>query len=219
MLQSFKTKDDSREPLLLSRVTKRYGRGSSVFPELSFRAESGSATGLVGPNGSGKTTLLRLLSVVSYPSSGRIEYRGMNIHDNPYKYLKYVGVVQDTGDLPQYLNAVELLAWILRSRNRFESSAPDRIAQLLDRLGLDERRENVIGTYSSGMLKKTQIAAALVFKPSVLLLDEPFRGLDDTGTISTLHFLSAFIEEGGILIVSSHVKSTLEAICSQYIEF
>ena len=203
--------------LHLRDLSKRYGQGAYVLEGLSYTFRPGQAVGLVGPNGSGKTTLLRLLSVTSYPTSGQVLWGELDAHRHPHRYLQGVGVVYDAADLPQYLTAVELLEYVLRARGRWDADAPERIGALLGRLRLDERRENLIGTYSSGMFKKTQIAAGLVIQPPILLMDEPFRGLDEESLAAALEELLTFKGGGGVLILSSHRRDLLERLCDDVI--
>lgn len=198
---------------------KRYGTGAPVISGLDFEIRGGTALGLVGPNGSGKTTLLRMLSVTSYPTSGSITFNGMNVHEHPHNYLAHLGAVSDGNDLPQYLTAVELLEWILRARGGWSPESRDRAGEILDRLQLDERRETLVGTYSSGMTKKTQIAAAMAAQPAVLLMDEPFRGLDRESMAEAIRLLVEFRDAGGIVLISSHIESSLEELCGGYLHF
>ncbi len=195
--------------LTLDDVTKRYGDGPAVIDDRTHTFEPGSLTMLVGPNGAGKTTLLRLLSVLAYPTTGAVRYGDLNIHVQPHRYLQHVGLVHAGTQLPEHLTAVELLEWILRSRNCWHDAAPDRIATLLNRLHLDDRRSNLIGTYSSGMTQKTQIAAAVVAEPTVLLMDEPLRSLDTATTEATIDLLEQFVDDGGLVIVASHLTDAL----------
>ena len=206
-------------PLKLDNLSKRYKVGPYVISEFNYEFQKGIATALVGPNGSGKTTLLRLLSVSAFPTSGNIKYGDLNIFDHPHQYLSRVGIVYDQPDLPGYLSTIELLEWVLRNRGLWNSDAQNKINGLLDQLLLDERRNNLIGTYSSGMMKKAQIAAALIARPAILLMDEPFKGLDEESKQATIDLLKDFISNGQILIVSSHIKATLEPICNDYISF
>ncbi len=205
--------------LRAENIVKRYGAGSPVVAGLGVECGAGTALGLVGPNGSGKTTFLRMLAVTSYPTSGAITYNGVNVHEHPHTYLAHLGVVGDASDLPHYLTATELLEWILRARGRWNPESRLYAEGILDRLALDERRLTLIGTYSSGMLKKAQIAAAMAARPDVLLMDEPFRGLDRDSTAEAIVLLREFRDAGGILIISSHVESTLDPICQRYLEF
>jgi len=195
--------------LVLDDVTKRYGDGPAVLEGLSRTFAPGTLTLLVGPNGAGKTTLLRLLSVLAYPTTGTVRYGDLDVHAHPYRYLRDVGLVHAGSQLPEHLTAVELLTWVLRSRNGGTDDTPDRIAVLLDRLQLDERRENLIGTYSSGMVQKTQIAAAFVAEPSVLLMDEPLRSLDTATADATVELIDDFVADGGLAVIASHLTDPL----------
>ena len=209
----------ARPSLVLHDLTKRYGEGANVIDLLSHTFRPGTGTGLVGPNGSGKTTLLRLISCLAYPTAGRVTYGELDIHAHPHRYLRHVGLVQATEALPQYLSAVELIEYGLRARGAWSEAAMARAHGLLDRLGLDERRDALIGTYSSGMLKKTQVALALAPEPAVLLMDEPFRGLDTASTEAALDLVRSFKADGGLLILSSHLQPTLAAVCDEYLPF
>ena len=203
--------------LTLNNITKRYGDGPAVLDDLSRTFAPGSLTMLVGPNGAGKSTLLRLLSVLSYPTTGTVRYGDLNVHEHPYQYLADVGIVHADAHLPEHLSAVELLEWILRSRDHWTDESPNHIDSLLHRLQLDERRENLIGTYSSGMTQKTQIAAALVAEPDVLLMDEPLRSLDTATADATINLLERFVDDGGLAVVASHLTDALDALADDTI--
>lgn len=208
----------SEHNLELSNVTKRYGLATTVIADFSHSFKAGTSTGLLGPNGSGKTTLLRMLSVTSFPTSGQIAFAGRSVHEAPYAYLKNVGIVHDESSLPEFMSAVELLEYALRSRNKWQANSPAHIDALFDTLMLDERRQNLIGTYSSGMLKKTQIGMALIAEPSVLLMDEPFRGLDVDSLQAATSLFNALKAKGGLMVIASHRKDMLSALCDDYIQ-
>ncbi|NBB84868.1 MAG: ATP-binding cassette domain-containing protein, partial [Bacteroidetes bacterium] len=203
---------------VLKQLTKRYGQGEAVLSNLSWTFEPGTATGLVGPNGSGKTTLLRLLATLAFPTEGTVHYGELNIHERPYVFLHHVGLVYAEPELPAHLSAEELLTWILRERDCYDDHSEARIADLLDTVRLDERRANLIGTYSSGMLQKTQVAAALVAQPQVLLMDEPFRGLDTASTAAVFDILELFKENGGLVVVSSHDQALVDDLCDALLD-
>lgn len=198
--------------LVLDHVTKRYGDGAAVLNEWSRTVDAGTLTLLVGPNGAGKTTLLRLLSVLAYPTSGAIQYGSLNIHEHPHQYLQHVGIVHAGPQLPEHLTAVELLTWILRGRDHWDEGGPDRIDSLLSTLQLDEQRSNLIGTYSSGMVQKTQIAAALISEPDVLLMDEPLRSLDQATADATVDLIDDFVDRGGLAVIASHLTDALRPL-------
>jgi len=162
--------------------------------------------------------LLRLLSAVAYPTSGKVHYGELDIHAHPFEYLRQVGQVYADAQLPQYLTAVELLEWILREREDWGNDGSVRVERMLDSVLLDERRHNLIGTFSSGMIQKTQLAVALVARPSVLLLDEPFRGLDSEATSAVLELVDDFRKAGGLLLIASHTHTLLDQFCDEIID-
>jgi ABC-2 type transport system ATP-binding protein len=203
------------DSLTLDGLTKRYGDGPPVIEHLSRSFAPGTLTLLVGPNGAGKTTLLRLLSVQAYPTSGTVHYGDLDVHRAPYRYLQRVGLVHAGPQLPEHLTAVELLEWILRSRGRWAEDGPARVGEVLDRLRLDERRSNLIGTYSSGMVQKAQVAAAFVAEPAVVLMDEPLRSLDTATTEATVDLLRSFVEDGGLALVASHQTEALRPLADE----
>jgi ABC-2 type transport system ATP-binding protein len=203
--------------LVLDSVSKQYGQHEPVIQSMSHTFAPGTLTMLIGPNGAGKTTLLRMLSVLAYPTDGQVLYDDFDVHDTPYRYLKHVGVVHAEAGLPEHLTAVELLEWVARSRETWGDSGETQIGDLLDRLRLDERRVNLLGTYSSGMLKKVQIGAAFIAQPTVLLMDEPLRSLDRATTDAAIEMVSEFVEGGGIGIVASHLDSELRELATNIV--
>lgn len=209
---------DRQVPLAVADVTKKYLFGPFVLRDLSHTFQPGTATGLVGPNGSGKSTLLRVLSALSPPTSGRVAYGDVDVHAEPHRYLASVGVVHDQPDLPGYLSAVETLEWIARERGTWDDGAPARHAALLDAVHLDDRRRQLTRTYSAGMTRKTQLAAALCGAPAVLLLDEPFRALDTEATEAAIGLLAAFRDGGGLVVLSSHRADLLDRLCDQRLD-
>lgn len=204
--------------LSVKNLTKQYKPGHPVFRNYSRTFEAGSGVGITGPNGSGKTTFLRILSVNSFPTSGEVLFEGVNIHDKPGAYLEQVGIVHDEESLPQHLTASELLEWILRNRKRWDSASPDRIEEIFARLSLDAR-DDQIGTYSTGMKKKTQIAAALVLEPSILIMDEPMRGLDRETRAVVKEELKRAKSRDTLILMSSHYLDTDSGLFDEMIEF
>jgi len=203
--------------LVLDSVSKQYGQHEPVIQSMSHTFEPGTLTMLIGPNGAGKTTLLRMMSVLAYPTDGQVLYDDFDVHDAPYRYLKHVGVVHAEAGLPEHLTAVELLEWVARSRDIWSDDGEAQIGSLLDRLHLDERRVNLLGTYSSGMLKKVQIGAAFIAHPDVLIMDEPLRSLDRTTTDATIDMVETFVEDSGIGIVASHLDSELRDLATNIV--
>lgn len=205
--------------MIIDSLTKQFKAGKPVFTGVTRSFQQGTGIGLIGPNGSGKTTFLRILSVNSFPTAGTVSYNGLNIHHRPSAYLQHVGLVHDEETLPNHLSALELLEWVVRSRNMWNSNTPESMNNLFDLLSLEERNEP-IGTYSTGMKKKTQIAAALIIKPDILILDEPLRGLDQATRKVVFQLIKdTKIKNNSLIFMASHSISSLKEISDEMIEF
>ena len=206
--------------LHVQNLSKRYGTGPMILSGMDHHFQKGTATGLIGANGSGKTTFLRLVSITAFPTEGTITFLGQPIYDAPHKFLAHIGIVTDATDLPVYLSANELLEWTLRARKKWvDGESPRQMDELFGRLQFDERRENLIGTYSSGMLQKTMLACSLITRPEIILLDEPFRALDEPSKKASLELLNEYKAGGGTILVSSHLRRSLAKLCDDYITF
>jgi ABC-type multidrug transport system ATPase subunit len=204
--------------LFINNLTKQYKAGQPIFSDVSFTFEKGSGVGIIGPNGSGKTTFLRILSVNSFPTDGKVLFNEIDIHKNPHQYLSNVGLVHDEETLPRHLTAAELIEWVLRSRYMWDSSSESTMNTLLDKLNLDQRDEP-IGTYSTGMKKKVQIAAAFIVKPQLYIMDEPLRGLDTTTRTTVLEMILDAKKEGALILMASHSMKSVDQIFDKIIEF
>ncbi len=209
----------NKKSLVVQNLTKQYRAGKTIFSDINREFKPGEATGFIGPNGSGKTTFLRLLSVTSFPTSGSVMYGDIDIHKHPHDYLKQTGLVHDEESLPLHLTAVELLEWILRTRKLWNEESGKKIGNFLDTFELFEERNQPIGTYSTGMKKKTQIAAALISGPKILILDEPLRGLDTKTRETALDYLRTKKAEGSIILMASHTMTDKESFFDHILNF
>lgn len=209
-----------KKTIRVENVTKQYRAGKVVFSDITTSFSPGDTALLTGPNGSGKTTFLKLLSVNTFPTRGTIHLGDMDIHEHPYQYLKHVGLVHDEEALPQHMSAAELLEWILRSRQLWdEGASSDKIRDIFDHLELGDAQYDEIGTYSTGMRKKAQIAAAFITEPTILILDEPLRGLDQSSTARTMELIRKAVQRDAILLMASHSRTEGEGIFKKEIKF
>lgn len=204
--------------LTIQNITKQFKAGQPIFSEVSFEFKEGRGIGIIGPNGSGKTTFLRILSLNSFPTDGTVLFKDIDIHKNPHQYLSNVGLVHDEETLPRHLTALELIEWVLRSRNLWDSNSVSSMNHLLDSLNLDQRDEP-IGTYSTGMKKKIQIAAAFIVQPSLFIMDEPLRGLDTSTYHKVLEMIQDVKKRGALVLMASHSMTGVDNIFDEIIEF
>ena len=202
----------------IKNLTKQYKSGHPIFADFTKSVKPGMAVGVVGPNGSGKTTFLRILSVNSFPTEGTVTYKNIDIHKKPAEYLRYVGLVHDEETLPDHLTASELLEWVLRNRNQWDGSSNKKIEDIFDELSLDARNEQ-IGTFSTGMKKKTQIAAALISNPELLIMDEPLRGLDKETRAVMMNLLNDVKSKNTTIFMSSHYVNEENDLFDEMIKF
>ena len=191
----------------IKKVAKRYG-SERALAGVTLELRGGSMTALLGHNGAGKTTLLGVLSTLVRPSSGQIAYRAAGKAVTGESVRREIGVLAHASLCYGELSAIENLE-LFAGLYEIEADIP----ALLDRVGLDKRaRTREARTYSRGMVQRLALARALLTRPSLLLLDEPFTGLDRDGALSLGEQLGQIKTEGTIVVVVTH---DLEAIAGR----
>ena len=203
------------EPRLsVEGLAKRYGR-RSLFRGLSFELGPGDSLAVTGRNGAGKSTLLQIVAGVRSPTAGtvRLWLRGEEVE--PEERPLRTGFVAPYLNLYDPFSARENLDFLARAR-RLSDAAP-RIADVLDRVGLGARGDDLVRTYSSGMKQRVRLAAALLTGPSLLLLDEPTSNLDAPGRAVVEDAVRTHCDAGGILLVATNVDHEA-ALCTQSVE-
>jgi ABC-2 type transport system ATP-binding protein len=181
--------------------------------DLNLEVAQGEVFGFLGPNGAGKTTTLKLLMQLIYPTSGRAEILGRPVGD--------VGVKRRIGYLPEspyfydYLTAEELLLYFADLFGYRRQERHERVARLLDEVGIGEERRLQLRKFSKGMIQRVGIAQALVNDPEVVFLDEPMSGLDPLGRRQVRNLILKLRDRGTTVFFSSHVLSDAEALCSR----
>ncbi len=197
------------EVLRARGITQRFGN-RVVLADVDFDVPSGTVIGLLGPNGAGKTTLMRILFGVLAPDSGTVEWQGRSATDADRRAWGYMP--QERG-LYREMRVLDLLVWIARLHGLDRHTGETRALRLLEQLDLESRARDKISSLSGGMSQRVQLAAAMVHGPELLVLDEPFAGLDPVA----VRFLSEVIREhtraGGNLLFSSHQLDLVEDLC------
>jgi len=198
--------------LAVRGLTKSFG-GRPAVAGLDLDVPTGSFCGLVGPNGSGKTTTLRMAAGLQRPDGGQVWVCGHDTWAEPVAVRRLLGVVPDPLHLFNRLTANELLGHLGELRGMDRDQVRSRRDELLSVLGLSEAASEQIGGYSHGMRKKTAMAAALLHRPPLLLLDEPFEGVDPVSAVTIRDLLDRYRRSGGTVVFSSHVMDLVERFC------
>jgi ABC-2 type transport system ATP-binding protein len=188
----------------VSGLRKRFGP-TVALDGMSFTVAPGLLTGFVGPNGAGKSTTMRVILGLDAPDAGSALIGG-----RPYQSLRhpmrYVGSLIDAGALQPSRSGRNHLLWLAHS----QGLAAKRVDEVIGQAGLEKAARRKAGGYSLGMRQRLGIAAAMLGDPPVIMLDEPFNGLDPEGIVWMRGFLTALARQGRAVLVSSHLMSELE---------
>jgi ABC-2 type transport system ATP-binding protein len=195
-------------------LKKDYG-GHVAVEQLSFTAAAGEVVGLLGPNGAGKTTAIRMLTTILAPTAGSFAVAGVP-HTRPAEIRRRIGVLPESAGYPEQQAGAEFLRYHARLFGHSRASAQATSAALLVQVGLAERGESRIGTYSRGMRQRLGIARALVNEPQVVFFDEPTLGLDPAGQRQVLGIVESIARErGATVLLSTHFLGEVEDICTR----
>lgn len=197
--------------LSVNQITKKI-KNKLIIKGVSFDVKRGEIFGFLGPNGSGKTTTIRMLVGLIRPTGGSIALSGYDITKNRTEALQHVGCIVENPELYSYLTGWENLEHFARM---IPGVGEDRIREVTETVGLDQRIHDKVKTYSLGMRQRLGIAQALLGKPSLLILDEPTNGLDPQGIKEMREFIRRLASEGLSLFVSSHLLSEIQQLCDR----
>lgn len=192
----------------IKNLSKWYGK-QQVLRDVNVHFSSGQIHGLIGRNGSGKTVLFRCIAGYTKPDQGAVVIDGQQIgKDIPYP--KSLGLILETpGFLPQFSGAFNL-ALLLSIRQKPDKK---RIHQVLKTVGLEGAGSKAVGKYSMGMRQRLGIAQAIMEDPDLLILDEPFNGLDQQGVQDVHHLLRELRSKGKTILLTSHYAQDIESLC------
>jgi ABC-2 type transport system ATP-binding protein len=197
-------------------LTKRFG-GLTAVDRVSFRIARGEILGYLGPNGSGKSTTIRMLVGLLEPNAGTIALDGVDIADDPVRFKRTLGYVPEEPHLYTHLTAPEYLALVGRLRGLDERLVQRKSAALLDLFDLHDARYAAMSAFSKGMRQRVLLAAALLHDPGLIVLDEPFSGLDVGADLLFRTFLQALAAQGRMILFSSHRLDVVEKVCERVV--
>jgi ABC-2 type transport system ATP-binding protein len=190
-------------------LTKRFGDRAAV-DGVDLTVPAGVAFGFLGPNGAGKTTMIRTLLGLTQPTSGDVALLGLPQPAKRAEALARVGAIVEEPKFHPHLTGRENLKIVAAARDR---AAEARIPESLERVGLGQRGDHRVKTYSLGMRQRLGIARCLIADPALLILDEPMNGLDPAGILEMRHLIRAFVDEGRTVFLSSHLLDEVEKTC------
>src|SRR5437660_10117073 len=193
------------------QLTKKFGDRAAVNG-VDLTVTAGVAFGFLGPNGAGKTTMIRTLLGLTQPTSGDVALLGLPQPARRAEALARVGAIVEEPKFHPHLTGRENLKIVAAARDR---AAEARIPESLQRVGLGQRGNDRVKTYSLGMRQRLGIARCLIADPALLILDEPMNGLDPAGILEMRHLIRAFVSEGRTVFLSSHLLDEVEKTCDQ----
>lgn len=201
--------------LLQARGLEKSFGWRTVLRGVDLEVGEGEVAVLFGPNGAGKSTLLRLLAGLSRPSRGQVLFRGQPRERDPLLFRRSLGVVSHGPFLYPHLTGEENLVFFGRL---YGLERPERKArELLEAFGLSLFGRDAVSTYSRGMVQRLALARALLHEPALLLLDEPFTGLDESGKSLLTSLLRSFRERGGAVLMVSHDIGESLSLADRYL--
>jgi ABC-2 type transport system ATP-binding protein len=202
--------------LELRNVCKRYSSIAAV-DSVSFSARPGEVTGYLGANGSGKSTTMKIITGLIEPNEGDIFFGGKPIQNDWMAFRQRMGYVPEEPHLYTHLTGLEYLEMVACLRNLAPKPAAERIDGLLHLLALHTDRDLAISSYSKGMRQKVLLIAALMHNPDLILLDEPFSGLDVGSSLVLRSLIQELASRGKVILFSSHELETVQRICSHVV--
>ncbi len=201
------------EVIQANNLCKSFGSVKAV-DDVSIHVEEGGIFGFLGPNGAGKTTTIRMLTGVLTPDAGTVRIRGIEIHKNPLSAKLQMGVIPENGTVYSDLTAEQNLLWTAKFYGMDRATRSRRAEEILDRMGLIERRGSMVRTFSKGMRQRLSIACAIIHSPPVLLLDEPTTGLDVYSRRLVIETIRHMNGEGSTILLTTHNIEEANALCT-----
>jgi ABC-2 type transport system ATP-binding protein len=202
--------------LQTERLTKHYGALVAI-QDVTFDVRPGEVLGLLGPNGSGKSTTVKILTGLLRQTRGDVLLDGRDVFADLETYKALIGYVPEEPYLYSYLTGPEYLRLVGRLRGLPDAVLDDKIDRFLQLLGIYDDRYQTLSSYSKGMRQKILIAAAVLHDPRIVVLDEPFSGLDVTAARVLKAFVRSLADDGKMVVFSSHVLEVVEQVCSRVV--
>ena len=201
--------------LKIQNLTKTYkGSGKGVI-DLSIDLSAGDIYGFIGHNGAGKTTTLKCIAGILDFKDGDILIDGHSVKEEPLLCKSMIAYIPDNPDLPEYLTGIQFLNFIADVYGLSESVRTEKIGKYAGLFEITEALGDLISSYSHGMKQKLAVISALIHSPKLMLLDEPFVGLDPKAALTLKEIMRELCENGGAVFFSTHVLDVAEKLCNR----
>ena len=201
--------------LRIEHFTKSYGKGKPAVSDLNLHVAPGDIFAFIGPNGAGKTTTLRAVAGIHDFEGGDILIDGVSIKADPLACKKVMRYIPDNPDLYSYLTGIQYLNFLADIYGLDPAVRAERIQKHGDAFGITHRLNDMVGSFSHGMKQKLALIGALMDEPKLLLLDEPFVGLDPKAAFTLKQHMREMTENGAAIFFSTHVLEVAEKLCNK----
>lgn len=200
--------------LEIKGLTKKYKNADkNAIEDINLTIENGDIYGFIGPNGAGKSTTIKCLVGIHSFEKGSIMLDGLSIKDNPIEFKHQIPYVPDNPDLYEFLTGMEYINFV--SNVYDEDVSKEDIINLAKKFNLENNLLEPIRTYSHGMKQKIALIGALIHKPKLIVLDEPFVGLDPKAAFDLKEIIKELCQNGMMVFFSSHVLEVVEKFCNK----
>lgn len=200
--------------LKIEHLTKIYGEKKAV-DDLSLHINSGEIYGFIGHNGAGKTTTIKSCCGILKFEQGEIFIDGISVKDNPMECKKKIAYIPDNPDLYEFMTGIQFLNFVADIFAIPQKERQDRIHQYAEQFGLLEDLAQPISAYSHGMKQKLAVISALIHEPKLIIMDEPFVGLDPKSSHILKEIMRDICNKGGAIFFSTHVLEVAEKLCDK----
>ncbi|CUP04358.1 ABC transporter ATP-binding protein [Clostridium disporicum] len=201
--------------LEIKNFSKAYKQGKKAVDNISLTINSGDIFGFIGHNGAGKTTTIKSVVGILEFTEGEILIDGLSIKDKPIECKRIMAYIPDNPDLYEALTGIQYLSFISDIYGVSKSQREELIKKYADKLELTRFLGDLIGSYSHGMKQKLAVISALIHKPKLLVLDEPFVGLDPKAAHTLKEIMKEICLEGSAIFFSTHVLEVAEKLCNR----
>lgn len=201
--------------LEIKNLTKIYKGGKKAVSNLSLSVETGDIYGFIGHNGAGKTSTIKSVVGIHDFDEGEIRINGISVKENALECKKIIAYIPDNPDLYEYLTGIQYLNFIADVFEVPKEERENRIKTEADAFEMMPALGDLISSYSHGMKQKLAIIGALIHKPKLLILDEPFVGLDPKAALILKNKMHEMCENGGAIFFSTHVLDVAEKLCNK----